>query len=477
MRKVGQLLQPEPGYSPLEAPPPPIETQPSAPEVVPGGGDHHERPGPEVVDNSAYQAYFAPDSGLAAVKPQLVEYEGWKPDQKRQRRICGLRRRVFFILLGLLLVVAAVGAVVGRFVNRPDTSERDGPPRPTDPSAPSGTTVPIAVGAVSGSNFGVGNSVIRQDNNTQMFYITMAGTDPQRDTVLISGLDPPPSKNTSFAMLQAPGSTTMRLFYTAENNTMFDAYGTADNGNWTMGRLAVDTRYRALVSPGSGFAATPWAVKNRDNNYSLRVYYVDRATQSVQEIAYDQGGNWVLTFIRLPRALSNGKVALAWVQASNFSFTDNQVLHVFYQDQQANLVHVPTYDGIWNITEYSENLGALAEGTYLAASVTQDTVGTNNTLRVMWLSQDSHLTLLRGEGASPRIVKGFQPRGTFSTPMNVVNLPESRNLAVGAVPGGTIAALSFVDEIRVFYQSGQTETSIVEVAFDGRSWYTIGLAT
>ncbi|KAF3921216.1 hypothetical protein ABW21_db0204395 [Orbilia brochopaga] len=258
---------------------------------------------------------------------------------------------------------------------------------------------------------------------------------------------------------------------------MFDAYGTADNGTWTMGKLASDTRYGVLVSPGSGFAATPWIVKNLDGEYGLRIYYVDRTTQAVQELAYNQGGNWVITSIRFSTALHNGKVALAWVQAANFSYTDNQVLHVFYQDARANLVHIPGFDGQWDFNANSETLGTLTQGTYLAASVMQDTAASNNTLRIMWISQANHLTLLRGKGASPKVVRGFRPRGTFTKPIDAVNIPETRNLAIAGIPGGALASVTIGDEIRVYYDSLQTIKSIVEVGWDRTSWYTVGLAT
>ncbi|KAK6352391.1 hypothetical protein TWF730_009218 [Orbilia blumenaviensis] len=296
-----------------------------------------------------------------------------------------------------------------------------------------------------------------------------------RDPILIEGLNPPPSKNTSFAALQAPDSTTIRIFYTAMNNTMYDALGTADDGSWTMGQLASDTRYGVLVSPNSGFAATPWVVKNSDRAYVFRIHYIDRTTQSVQELAYDSGGNWIITAIRFPRASHIGKVALAWVRPSNNSYTRNQVLHVFYQDQRANLVHVPGYDGEWDFAGNSETLGTLVEGTYLAANIMQDTAATNNTVRIMWISPANHLTLVRGKGASPNIVRGFQPRGTFTNPIDAVNLPDSRNVAIAAIRGGAIASVPVGAQIRVYYQSLQTPQSLVETGWNLRSWYTVGL--
>ncbi|KAK6337836.1 hypothetical protein TWF696_001315 [Orbilia brochopaga] len=466
-----ERVQPSPPVAPSL-----IETQPSPPEVVPGGGDTHEQPGLEVADFD-YRP-FGPDSS-GQVKP-LTEDEDWNFDRKHERdshRICGLKRWIFFSLLGLLLVAAVVGGAVGGILGS-HSSASNGSNNSTNPPLPTTTTVPIAMAVVNPAQSEAGTTIIRQDNSTELFYIhTTAGNRQQRDPILIEGLNPAPSKNTSFAALQAPGSTTIRIFYTADNNTMFDAYGSADNGTWTMGQLASDTRYGVLVSPGSGFAATPWTVEYLNGEYGLRVYYVDRTTKAVQELAYNQGGVWVITNIRFSTALQNGKIALAWVRAANFSYTDNQVLHVFYQDVRANLVHIPGYDGRWDFNANSENLGTLPEGTYLAASVMQDTVATNNTLRIMWISQANHLTLLRGKGASPDVVRGFRPRGTFSKPIDAVNIPETRNLAIASVPGGALASVTIGEEIRVYYNSLQTRQSIVEVGLDRTSWFTVGLAT
>ncbi|KAK6523657.1 hypothetical protein TWF281_001634 [Arthrobotrys megalospora] len=452
--------------SPPEAPNP-IETQPTFPEVVPGGGPHHEQPGLEVV-NPVYQPpAYGPESQYSGVKSSnSVEYEDRSARGKRV--ICGIKRWVFFAILGAVGVAVIVGGVVGGVLGSKGSDDSPSP-------SPMETTTPINIAAVRGGQNDVGTTVIRQDNTTQRFYIHSMVDNQWRDPITIEGLDPPPSKNTSFAALQAPNSSTIQIFYTAENNTMYDASGTADDESWRMGRLASDTRYGVLVSPNSGFAATPWVVENNDREYSFRVYYIDRTTQFVQELAYDSRGSWAGTTVRFSRASDRGKVALAWVRASNFSYTENQVLHVFYQDQRANLVHVPGYDGEWDFAENSETLGTLVEGTYLAANIMQDTVATNNTVRIMWVSPANRLTLLRGKGASPKVVRGFQPRGTFTNPIDAVGLPESRNVAIAAVRGGSIASVPVGEELRVYYQSLQTPQSIVEIGWNRQSWYTVGL--
>ncbi|EPS35945.1 hypothetical protein H072_10564 [Dactylellina haptotyla CBS 200.50] len=459
-------LKPEP--SPPEAPNP-VENQATAPEVVPGGGTHHEQPGLEVVNSEYRPPAFTPESPFPAGKLP-PEYEDKSLDRKR--RICGLKIWIFFAILAIVVVAAIIGGVVGGVLGSRSSGSRDS----SNPPSPSETTIPINIAAVRGGQDGqISTTIIRQDNNTEKFYLhPMVGSQWQ-DPITIEGLYPVPSKGTSFAALQAPNSTTIRIFYTADNNTLYDAFGSSDNGNWTMGSLGSDTRYGVLISPGSGFAASPWVTGN-GNGYSLRVYYIDRTTQSVQELAYDPDGRWVVTGIRFSRALQQGKVALAWVQASNFSYTNNQVMHVFYQDDRSNLLHMPGFDGAWNFTRYSETLGTVAQGTYVAAGVMQDTASSNNTLRLMWLSQGNHLTLLRGKGASPNVVRGFEPRGTFSKPIDVVNLQASRNVAISRIPGGAIAAVSVGAGLRVFYVSAQTPASIVEVAQE-QDWSTVGLAT
>ncbi|KAK6531744.1 hypothetical protein TWF694_002918 [Orbilia ellipsospora] len=335
--------------TPPEAPNP-VEYQPSLPEVVPGGGAHHEQPGLEVV-NAGYNVYNPPttsDSGTAITPESPFEIGKLPPEYEaatinRPHRICGIKRWIFLTLVGIVLVAAIVGGVVGGVLGSRKSSSR-----PSNPPSPTQTTFPINIAAVENSDGDI--TLVRQDNNTQLFYIHAMVGGKWGSPITIEGLNPPPSTNTSFAMLQAPNSTTIQIFYTAENNTMFDASGTTDNGNWTMGRLASDTRYGVLVSPQSGFAATPWIVENAEG-YSFRVYYVDRTTQSVQELALDSGDSWTITDVRFSTASSKGKVAVAWVQASNFSYTDNQALHVFYQDNRANLVHVPGYNGVWNFSQ------------------------------------------------------------------------------------------------------------------------------
>ncbi|KAK6352392.1 hypothetical protein TWF730_009219 [Orbilia blumenaviensis] len=109
------LLKPQVAEPSLPEAPNPIEAQPTLPEVVPGGGPHHEQPGLEVVDPAYQPLAYGPESQYSGgtVKSSDSGVENNGENARDKRLICGLKRMVFFLGLGIVGVVVVVAGVVG----------------------------------------------------------------------------------------------------------------------------------------------------------------------------------------------------------------------------------------------------------------------------------------------------------------------------------------------------------------------------
>ena len=85
-----------------------------------------------------------PETPMTPAKAKMMEDEIPLPPEPKPRRICGLRRRtfwiVFVVLLALVIVAAIVGGVVGGMKHSSDTS-------PPSTSAAPASAAPTASGA------------------------------------------------------------------------------------------------------------------------------------------------------------------------------------------------------------------------------------------------------------------------------------------------------------------------------------------
>ena len=89
----------------------------------------------------------SPDSSMGVLSPQGTEQKGFadsigSPPEPRVRRICGLRRGVFWLLFGIVLAVVIVAAVVGGVVGGTRHSSGAGDSSGSGSSGPASGNIP-----------------------------------------------------------------------------------------------------------------------------------------------------------------------------------------------------------------------------------------------------------------------------------------------------------------------------------------------
>ena len=82
---------------------------------------------------------MVPETPMTPAKAKMMEDEVPLPPDPKPRRICGMRRRTFWILFTILLAVIVVAAIVGGVIG--------GMKHPSNTSAPSTTAAPAAAAA------------------------------------------------------------------------------------------------------------------------------------------------------------------------------------------------------------------------------------------------------------------------------------------------------------------------------------------
>lgn len=85
----------------------------------------------------------SPESSMGVLSPQGTEHKGFgaplgSPPEPRTRRICGLRRGMFWLMFGIVLAVVIVAAVVGGVVGGTRHSSSNGDQGFTGPAPASG---------------------------------------------------------------------------------------------------------------------------------------------------------------------------------------------------------------------------------------------------------------------------------------------------------------------------------------------------
>ncbi|KAL8726902.1 MAG: hypothetical protein Q9166_006391 [cf. Caloplaca sp. 2 TL-2023] len=99
----------------------------------------------------------SPDSSMGALSPQSPYPKGLNdcmgsPPEPRIRRICGLRRGLFWLMFGIVLALVIVAAVVGGVVGGTRHSSKSSPGQESSPTVPAAGNVPVDPGDVVGGS-------------------------------------------------------------------------------------------------------------------------------------------------------------------------------------------------------------------------------------------------------------------------------------------------------------------------------------
>ncbi|KAK6336093.1 hypothetical protein TWF696_001661 [Orbilia brochopaga] len=464
----------------------------SSPIPVEGGQQYYSPPPPP--GDPRYSQYGQGGGGGEGGYTGHPQFGADTTTPAQERRILGLKRWVFFVILAVVLLVivgAAVGGGVGGSLasknngNSADESSSQTTSSATSTSAPTSSTTSAQVLATPGTFVAVKSSTPNRDDFQSISYLfqDIRTPDIYLTTIIkggnwaqigrIEGLNPPPRANSSIAAIQAPDDDTISLYYTADNGTLYDAVGSSTSTNWRMGILAPRTNYGVLVSEGSGMGATWWG--NKDDSgpgYRLRIYYVDSAAARVRELAFDadKDPQWFVTPESLEACSPTAKITVAHLMPENSTSTIQETAHLFYQDADNNIRHYPGYDGNWD----SDNAETLSQSTvppdaWLASTIYGDR-SSNFTLRLWYIDAATRLNVLTGQGKSSRADPTFNSIGTFGN-RQLVNGFTSAAISNGQVPGGPLSAIEWVEDgeqLRIYYQAdvagNRNQNGAVEIA-------------
>ncbi|KAF3902823.1 hypothetical protein AA313_de0205957 [Arthrobotrys entomopaga] len=240
----------------------------------------------------------------------------------------------------------------GEYVDSKDRCLLRSPTTSSGPRYATPGTFAAVKGSTSGQDDYTSISYLFQDINSPDIYLwTIIKGQDWVEIGKITGLDPPPKANSSFAAIQTPDSDTISIYYAAENGTLFDASGSSTGTNWQNGVMARRTNFGILVSEGSGIAASWWGLKDQEGpGFSLRIYYVDSAASRIRELAFDNDKNpqWFVTEQSFETCSPTAKIGLAHLPP-NATSSDRETVHLFYQNTAGDLRHYPGYDGSWDL--------------------------------------------------------------------------------------------------------------------------------
>ncbi|EWC46037.1 hypothetical protein DRE_04830 [Drechslerella stenobrocha 248] len=410
------------------------------------------------------------------------------------KRICGLKRWVFFVILAVVVLVIAGGiggGIAGGLLSSRSNNANGGDSNSQAAANSTGTSptssasaipaiaTPGTFAAVKASEGLMDNvkgiTYFFQDINTPDIYMWRQLGDDWRQVGKLEGLNPPPRANSSIAAVQAPDQSSISLFYTADNGTLFDAIGTFGSASWRMGQLAALTNYKAEVAPGSGIAASWWGRARS----SIRVYYVDSGVARIREVAYDEDKNprWFITTQEFEQCSQSAKVAVAHLPPRNSTNVMGETIHLFYQDRNNNVRHYPGYNGLWDVTN-AETIRqtTIPTDAYLAASINLNPA-LDYPLRLWYIDSSSRLSFILGEGQSIATDPNFQNLGTFGDRQIATSFPNAV-VSNGQVPGGSLAVITWTDgdQARVYFQAGlatnNNRNAATEIALDDTTWQT-----
>jgi len=409
------------------SPQPPYGSPVNSPPLFDGRPQSFSQPA-GYYDPKLNQAYH-PANATAAQKNEQAAAFLPQNSPRQEKRICGLKRWLFFLLLALIVLI--IGGAVGGGIGGSQAGKKSSGAKPataTTSNSSSTATTTSGVATATSTPGSIAAAQVRDSNEIAVFYQDTAtsdiylsgyyGSGPSwHSGVKINGINPLPKPNSSIAAVyNLTDSETINLFYIAENNTMFNAYGTINSTSWTMGTLASDTSYSVLVADGGGMTACPWMDLQSTPAFSMRVYYIDRATSSVKELGIDPGTKWFVTTAVFEKAGPQSQISSAWLPGYNFSNITNEVTHLFYQDTRGNIRHLPGYNGYWSLNN-AETLDNVAVGTYFSSVVWSDDKKLD-TLRLFWFDSSGNIERRNGKGASAATTNNTGI-GTFSAAQTV----------------------------------------------------------
>jgi len=173
--------------------------------------------------------------------------------------------------------------------------------------------------------------------------------------------------------------------------------------------------------------------------FSIRVYYIDRATNAVKELGIDPGSIWFQTTQAFETAGPQSQISSAWIPGYSFSNITNEVTHLFYQDTRGNIRHFPGYNGYWSLNNgmpslvlfdsrsvpvidlsIAESLDNVAVGTHFSSVVWSDD-NKLDTLRLFWFDGSGNLERRNGRGESA-VTSNNTGIGTFSSATTVQSM-------------------------------------------------------
>jgi hypothetical protein len=299
---------------------------------------HPDTPGLEAVPPSTLpQVSYDNDLPEAATKTEGQTFVA--SDNLAPRRIWGLKRKTFFILVALvaLLVVGAVvggavGGTVGKSSNSTKTASTSPSPSPTTSRPASSTPTSIKTANI------LSNSTLSSANWTDskgyshhaVFYqapsksLFLSLWDSQNTTWAVKNVSA--SLNSTFAALpgtplscavtSTPWPFQLNLYYLSTSNRILELYtDDPQGGNWGTGSLAT---YNLEAGTGSQLASY-WQRCNYECSQQIILLYEDTS----QKLTVANGSNWANPYQPAGIDINSGS-GLALVPLAPLSDPNNQ---------------------------------------------------------------------------------------------------------------------------------------------------------
>ncbi|RPB07149.1 hypothetical protein P167DRAFT_434646 [Morchella conica CCBAS932] len=292
----------------------------NAPEVVPQMEQQHG-----MYQEGVYDNVSAPSYG----QEQVAEKSG------KGSTICGMRKKLFWILLGVLaLVVIVVVVVVAVVVTKNNSNSNDG-------------------STSSGSSLGSGSGT-----STATATATSSGSSPSATAGDII------SDGSEFAAIKSGNS--MQFFYQTNNGSVF--YEVQTGEKITSGPSIVP----GLTGAKSG---TPLATVSWNDGAAIRLYYLN-SDNEIQEYAYDNSTGWYSGSLS-----GEGIRAVDTSRLAAIKYGDNLEIRLYFQVSGGVVQEYTWKDESWSI---SQSLPVGITGTGLAALYYPD-----NNIRVYYQTNET----------------------------------------------------------------------------------------
>ncbi|KAF2722966.1 hypothetical protein K431DRAFT_37026 [Polychaeton citri CBS 116435] len=249
-------------------------------------------------DNSYISAFYEGSE----IQPDKSLF--YPSSSKVQRRICGMRRRTFFIIVGLVVALVIVGAVVGGVLGallpNKKSSHANSPAGPNNTDGTSIVNLNRAAIQKSGLTLltGVGGSNYilyqREGGNGAVVAYPLGKTDASEIQVTTSAAPGSPIAGVSYNM---NGTATWQIFFVDNTQNVMTTYSRDSSlRSWSTPSSILSGLQAPLSAPASGVVGLAACADNSTDGglNGIRVYYGTQ-NNNVQEIGKDFSGsatNW-----------------------------------------------------------------------------------------------------------------------------------------------------------------------------------------